>query len=118
MKYKKINYKIEKNEIEKVVNSTENEKHRFILTLLYKLKLSTGMIINLKIKDIRNNIMYCRGRRIYIPDSLMHDFYEHTLNRDKNEYLLKSNRDKKYNIRSIQEIRKKALKKCRLLKKA
>jgi len=37
--------------IEELINSTNNEKHRFILALLYKLRLSTGMIINLKIKD-------------------------------------------------------------------
>ena len=99
--------------IEKIIQETKNEKHRFILNLLYRLRLTTGMVINLKVKDIRDNIMYCRGRRIYIPDSLMHDFYEFTHNKDPDEYLVKSSLDKKYSIRSIQEIRKKFLKKLR-----
>ena len=98
---------------EKIIQETKNEKHRFILNLLYRLRLTTGMVINLKVKDIRDNIMYCRGRRIYIPDSLMHDFYEFTHNKDPDEYLVKSSLDKKYSIRSIQEIRKKFLKKLR-----
>jgi len=99
--------------IEQIINLTKNEKHRFILNLLYKLRLTTGMIINLKVKDIRDNIMYCRGRRIYIPDSIMHDFYEFTNHKDPDDYLVKSNLDKKYSIRSIQEIRKKFLKRLR-----
>jgi len=49
--------------IEKMICTTDNEKHRFILALLYKLRLTTGMIINLKVKDIKENIMYCRGKR-------------------------------------------------------
>ena len=89
----------------------KNEKHKFILELLYKLRLTTGMIVNIRIKDIRGNILYCRGRRIYIPDSLMHDFYKFTFNKDPEDFLVKSNLNKKYSIRSIQEIRKKFLKK-------
>ena len=98
---------------EQIIQETKNEKHRFILELLYKLRLTTGMIINLKVKDIRENILYCRGRRIYIPDSLMHDFYTFTHEKDPDDYLVKSNLDKKYSIRSIQEIRKKFLKKLK-----
>jgi hypothetical protein len=100
---------------ENLINSTENEKHRFILSLLYRLRLTTGMIINLQIRDIKGNILYCRGRRIYIPDSLMHDFYEFSHNKNPDDYLVKSSLDKKYSIRSIQEIRKKFLKKLRKL---
>ena len=107
--------KIYKEKIEELIESTKNEKHRFILALLYKLRLSTGMVINLKIKDIRNNVLYCRGRRLYIPDSLMHDFYEFMHGRDPDEYLVMSALGKKYSIRSIQEIRKKALKRCKFI---
>ena len=102
--------------IEKLICTTDNKKHRFILALLYKLRLSTGMIINLKVKDIRNNILYCRGRRIWIPDSLMHEFYKFTHDKDSDAYLVHSDwkkEKKKYSIRSIQEIRKKALKKLK-----
>ena len=101
------------NKFEKCINETKNEKHRFILKLLYQLRLSTGMIINLKIKDIRQNILYCRGRRIYIPDSLMHDFYKFTHDKDPDDYLVESEwkkQKKKYSISSIQQIRKQFLK--------
>lgn len=98
------------NKIEQNINETKNAKHRLILNLLYKLRLTTGMVVNLKIKDIRKNILYCRGRRMFIPDSLMHDVYDFIYRRDPDEYLLKSNRDKKYSIRSIQKIRDKFLK--------
>ncbi len=103
------------NKYENLINSTKNEKHRFILALLYKLRLTTGMIINLQIRDIQKNILYCRGRRIYIPDSLMHEFYKFSQNKNQDDYLLESNRNKKYSISSIQEIRKKALKRCKKL---
>jgi hypothetical protein len=103
------------NKYKNLINSTENEKHRFILALLYKLKLTTGMVINLQIRDIKGNILYCRGRRIYIPDSLMHDFYEFSQNKNPSDYLVESSWGKKYSIRSIQEIRKKFLKKLRKL---
>lgn len=106
------------NKIEQIISETKNEKHRFILSLLYKLRLTTGMIINLKVKDIQDNIMYCRGRRIWIPDFLMHEFYKFTHNKDLDDYLVESNwkkEKKKYSISSIQQIRKKALKKLRKL---
>jgi len=54
------------NKIENLINSSNNEKHRFILALLYKLRLTTGIIINLQVRDIRKNILYCRGRIISI----------------------------------------------------
>lgn len=101
--------------IEQIIELTKNEKHRFILNLLYRLRLTTGMIINLQVRDIKGNILYCRGRRIYIPDSLMHNFYEFSQNKNPSDYLVKSSLDKKYSIRSIQEIRKKFLKKLRKL---
>ena len=103
------------NKIEQLINSTNNEKYKFILALLYKLRLTTGQIINLQIRDIKDNLIYSRGRRIWIPDSLMHEFYKFIQNKNPEEHLLESNRNKKYSIRSIQEIRKKALKRCRII---
>ena len=100
-------------QIEQCINQTKNDKHRFILKLLYHLRLTMGMVINLKVKDIKDNILYCRGRRIYIPDSLMHDVYEYTNKRHPDEYLVMSNLRKKYHIRSIQEIRKQFIKKLK-----
>jgi hypothetical protein len=105
------------NKIETLINSTKNEKHRFILALLYKLRLTTGMVINLQIRDIKDNILYCRGKRIYIPDSMMHDFYRFMQNKNPNDYLIESSwkkEKKKYSISSIQCIRKKALKRCKM----
>ena len=111
------------NKYENVINSSNNEKHRFILALLYKLRLTTGMIINLQIRDIQNKILYCRGKRIFIPDSMMHDFYKFMQNKNPEDYLVesswngtKSNNtpNKKYSISTIQCIRKKALKKCKM----
>jgi integrase len=97
----------------RIINSTENKKHRFILALLFKLRLTTGQIINLQIRDIKDNILYSRGRRIWIPDSLMHQFYEFSQNKSPDSHLVESNLNKKYSISSIREIRKKALKKCK-----
>ena len=102
--------------IEKTINETKNDKHRFILNLLYKLGLTTGMVINLKVRDIRKNIMYCRGRRIWIPDSLMHDVYKFTHEKDPDDYLVESSWKKeknKYSISSIQQIRKQFLKRLK-----
>ena len=103
---------------EQAINQTKNDKHRFILKLLYQMKLSTGIIINQKVKDIRDNILYCRGKRLYIPDSLMHEVYKFTHEKDPDDYLVESEWKKqkqKYSISSIQQIRKQFLKR---LKKA
>ena len=67
---------------EKIINSTSNEKHRFILALLFKLRLTTGQVINLQVRDIRDNILYSRGKRYWISDSLMHDFYKYMQNKE------------------------------------
>ena len=106
------------NKIDCVIECTENEKHRFILALLFRLRLSTGQIVNLQVRDIRGNVLYSRGRRVYIPDSLMHEFYGYIEGKDQKSYILYSNRNKKYSIRSIQEIRKSALKRLMRLCKS
>ncbi|MBD3355088.1 hypothetical protein GF361_03835 [Candidatus Woesearchaeota archaeon] len=106
------------NKIEQIINSSSNEKHRFILALLFRLRLTTGMIINLQVRDIKDNILYCRGKRIYIPDSLMHDFYKFMKDKEPSDYLVESSwnkEKKKYSTSSIRCIRKKALKKCKKL---
>jgi hypothetical protein len=64
--------------IEQLLATTNNEKHKLVLKLLFVNKLKPKQIVNLK---------------------------------DTNsDYLLKSNRGKKYTVRSIQKIRENAIK--------
>jgi len=69
----------------------KNPKHRIILRLLYELNLKPKQIINLKVKDYHlvNTV---------VPSS-------YTENKQKEDILIKSNRNKKYSLRTIQKIR-------------
>ncbi len=69
----------------------KNPKHRIILRLLYELNLKPKQIINLKVRDydLVNTI---------VPSSYIK-------NKQKHDILIKSSRNKKYSLRTIQKIR-------------
>ena len=75
----------------------DNPKHKIILRLLYELKLKPKQIINLKVKDY--NLV-----NMIVPVDFIKD-------KQENDYMIINNRNKKYCVRTIQQIKKNNLRK-------
>ena len=82
--------------------TTTNPKHIFILKLL-KIGLNPVEIINIKVIDCKSGFVQSRGIWKELPKNLKQCLQ----NKSPNDYLLQSNLAKKYNVRTIQEIRRK-----------
>lgn len=109
---------LSKEEVKLLFSVIKNPKHRLMIKLMYGAGLRVSELINLKIKnlEINKNYGYVRNgkggkdRLFIIPDSLKEKIKELIKDKNKDNYLFSSNRDNKYNIRSLQEIVKKASK--------
>ena len=109
---------LSKGEIKRMIYVTENIKHRPILMFLYYACLRLSEPINLKCQDIDFNryvihIKRAKGgkhRAIFLHSKLKEIFEEYGIK--KYGFVLKSDRDKKYSSKTIQEIVKKASKKA------
>lgn len=113
-------------EVTKLIQSTENLKHKAILMLAYSTGMRLNELLNVKIKDIDSKRMQVRieqgkGKKDrYVPLStvllnvLRHYFKEYK----PKEWLLEGMTGSKYSSRSIQQIMKMAIKKAGIRKKA
>lgn len=105
---------LSKEETRKLIDAIKNSKHQLIICLLYSTGMRVSELINLKIRDLAldKNYGYVRNgkggkdRLITLPKNLIP-----AINRlmkieelEDKDYLFKSNRGKKYNIKSIQKI--------------
>lgn len=130
IKYSKISEKLpvvlSKEEIKKLFSAIENSTHQLMIRLMYSAGLRVSELINLKVSDLKLNegYGYVRGgkgnkdRLFIIAESLKQELRKHIGSKKLNEYnyLFVSNRNKKYSIRSLQQIVKKAAKKVGLSK--
>lgn len=110
-----------KEEVRKLLNAISNWKHRLMIEFLYGSGLRVSELINMKIKDLEldKNYGYVRNgkggkdRLITLPkivkEKIKNLIEMEKLNEDS--FLLQSNRNKKYSIRTIQKIIKNACKK-------
>ena len=97
----------------KVIGITTNAKHKFILQLLLDMNLSPREIRNIKIKDIRIEeqileIAKWKGNQrkmLLILGYLINSFKENRGNKEPKDLLLISNRNKRYNLRTIVKIK-------------
>jgi len=115
-KEKKI---IKKPEIDKskAIGLTANTKHKFVLQLLFDMNLSPREIRNIKIKDVRIGeqileIAKWKGnerKMLLIPGHLINSFKEYMNDKQSKDLLLMSARGRRYNLRTIQEIRKQSI---------
>lgn len=110
---------IKKSEIDKsqAIGLTANTKHKFILQLLFNMNLSPREIRNIKIKDVRIEeqileIAKWKGnerKMLLIPGHLINFFKEYMNDKQPKDLLLMSARGRRYNLRTIQEIRKQSI---------
>jgi len=112
---------LSKNEIQNMINSTNNIKHRLIIQMMYSAGLRISEVINLKWQDIdsdRNiiHIKLSKGKkdRIVMLSQKVKENLKN-LNEQKN-YVFITNRNKKYTQRTIQEIINKTAKKAGITK--
>lgn len=113
-------------EIEKIISSIANEKHRLLIALAYGAGLRVSEAINLKIKDfnlgeLTIHIKEAKGKRdriTVLPEKLKLNLSNLISGRDKNEYIFRSERGGKITERTAQKIFENALKKTGINKEA
>jgi len=110
---------LSQDEIERMIKSTKNKKHKLVLKMLYGCGLRLSEIINLRPEDIdfSQRIGKIRGkgnkeRYFVIPFSLVNELKSFVKNR---EYVFEG-RNGKLSPKTIQAIVKKAAKKAKLTK--
>lgn len=122
IKYSKVPRKLpevlSKEEVRKLIDSISNFKHQLIVCLMYSSGLRVSELINLRIKDLEldKNYGYVRNgkggkdRLMTLPKNLISAIKRviDSEELNKKDYLFKSNRGRKYSLRSIQKIIQKA----------
>jgi len=111
-------------EVKKMLNLTDNPKHKLILKLLYGCGLRVSEIVNLKKQDINFEedlikISLAKGKKdrfVKIPSSIKEDL-ENYSKLDNSQILFSSNRGGKLTIKSIQKIVSNASKKAKIKKR-
>lgn len=115
----KIQRVLDKEEVGKLIKAIKNPQHKLMIALMYSAGLRVSEVVNLKVEDLvlDKNYGFVRNgkgrkdRLFIISERLEIALGQKCLNRDSGEYLFLTNRGKKYSIRSLQQIVKKAAKK-------
>ncbi len=113
-------------EVQKILRSCKNLKHKTILVTIYSLGIRLGEVLNLKISDIDSdrmeiNIRQAKGNRdriVFLPESLLKILRSYFKKYKPQNYLFEGRNGKEYSRTSVGNILKKALKKSNIKKKA
>jgi len=130
IRYSKVPVKmpvfLSKEEIVKLINSIDNEKHKLIVKLMYSAGLRVGEAVNLRTIDLdfENNYGWVRNgkgskdRLFIIAENLKKEIIDHINSNclKDNDWLFKGESGH-LSIRSVQEIIKSAKKKAKINKK-
>lgn len=117
---------LSKNEIEKIIDSSKNKKHKLLITLAYGAGLRVSEIVNLKVKDVdlAELTIHLKGakgnkdRLTIFPEKIRAELVEIMAWRDKNDFIFLSERGGRLSERSAQLIFENALKRCNINKDA
>ncbi len=123
---KKLPIVLSRNEIEKIINSISNKKHKLLISFSYGAGLRVSETINMRIKDVNIDeltihIKGAKGNKDRItifPETIKSDIINITNNKDKNDYVFASERGGKLTERTAQKIFENALKKSGIKKDA
>jgi len=121
---KKLPIVLSRTEVEKILNSIENRKHKLLVALAYGAGLRVGEIVGLRIRNINFDELTIhiksgkgeKDRITIFPEKLKADLRELTALQHGNEYVFESERGGKLTERSAQAIFEKALKKAKIQK--
>ncbi len=123
---KKLPIVLSRKEINNIIKSIDNRKHKLLISLSYGAGLRVSEAINLKIKDLNLeeltiHIKDAKGKRDRItifPEKLKNDLRELTVLKNMNDYVFASERGGKLTERSAQKVFENALKKSGIQKDA
>ena len=121
---KKLPSVLTKEEVRKLVGAISNQKHKLMIEFLYGSGLRVSELLNLRLKDLAPDKGYGfvrngkggKDRLIVVPKSIKEKI-DNLIKTEKlleEDFLFKSNRNKKYNARSIQKIIRNASEKAKL----
>lgn len=126
--YSKVPEKIQrvltKEEVSRLIKAIKNPQHKIMIALMYSAGLRVSEVVNLKVKDFvfdkNKNLMNYgfirngkggKDRLFIISEKLEIALSQGCLNKEIDDYLFLTNRNRKYSIRSLQQIVKKSAKK-------
>ena len=123
---KKLPVVLSRNEIQKIIGTINNQKHKLAISLGYASGLRVSEIVNLRIKDISLNeltihIKNAKGNKDRItvfPKKLKINLKLNTLTKNKNDFVFESNRGGKLTSTTFQKVFKKALAQSGIKKEA
>ncbi|WP_433980335.1 tyrosine-type recombinase/integrase [Chryseobacterium sp. RLHN22] len=115
---------LSKEEILKMIELTENLKHKSMISLLYGCGLRVSELINLKITDIdskseRISIIQAKGKKdryVMLPKSVLPLLREYFKKNSPKIYLFEGGSNEKYSSRSVQQVVKQAAIKAKVQK--
>jgi len=117
---------LSREEIGRMIDSTENIKHRLMIALAYGAGLRVSEVINLKIRDIdlpglQINIRQAKGQKdrvTVVPEKLQNEITMAMAGKNADDYLFASERGGKLTERTAQAVFAAALKKNNIMKEA
>ncbi|MBY0424715.1 MAG: site-specific integrase [Cytophagales bacterium] len=116
---------LDKNEIQKIINKTENLKHKVMLQLCYGMGLRVSELIALKIENIDSHRMQVhvqgakgkKDRYVNLPHRTLDDLREYYKTYKPKTYLFEGQFGGQYSVRSSQSVFKQALERAKVTKK-
>ena len=123
---KKLPTVLSRKEIEKIILSMGNSKHRLIISLSYGSGLRVSEVVNLKVSDLdlqelTIHIKQSKGKKdriTILPEKITTNIQNLIAGKNGKNFLFESNRSKKLTTTSLQKIFKKALKNAGVKKNA
>lgn len=125
-KSKRLPVVLSKTEIEKIIDQTENRKHKLIISLAYAGGLRVSEVVNLKVKDIDINALTLtvrqgkgkKDRLTVISKRIIADLSEMIKLKKANDYVFESERGGKLTVTTLQKVFAKCLQKSGIKKSA
>lgn len=117
-KQKNLPIILSKNQINLIINSISNQKHKLMLSISYGAGLRVSELVNLKVEDINIkeltvHIKTKKGQKdriSIIPEKIISDLEEIINKKSKNDYLFSNEHGKKITTRTAQKVFENALK--------
>ena len=123
---KKLPIVLDKTEVQLLLNSVQNLKHKTVLSMIYSAGLRLGEVIEMKLNDIDSKRMLIRivqgkgkkDRFVMLSEKLLILLREYYKEYKPKVYLFEGQKGDKYSARSVQAIFKDALRRAKINKKA
>lgn len=123
---KKLPIVLARSEIEKIINVTDNPKHRFIISLGYACGMRVSEVVNLKVQDLdidelTVHIKGAKGKKDRISvlsEKISNELRQMIAGKQPKDYVFASNRGGKLTTTSLQKIFRQSLKKAKIIKPA